>query len=348
MAKEAHVFSEADIKYIIDNWGKESPHSMKNKFGCTWHAVCKIAELNGLSIPKSNKWTEKEIKELENLAESLHYKEIASILGKTNNAVYLKARKLGIKLIQDRREWTKEEEIELQELWGYKTLETISKKMRRTKYSIKVKAIRMKLGPMINNNLELLSVSDLVDMLGVSRDRICNTWINLGLDLKKKKLTQKYSYYAITIEKLLVFLENNQNEWDSRNVEKYILGSEPEWLVEKRKRDLIENPLWYRRWTAEEIQKLQLLKRLNKSNEEIASAINRSEQAVAIVLRSLGYSYSSSIFWTGKEFKFLKDNYLTMTHEEMSAVLGRTPKAVAAQCENLNYLKRTRNKKNNY
>ena len=33
------------------------------------------------------------------------------------------------------------------------------------------------------------------------------------------------------------FLEANQNIWDSRNLEKNILGKEPDWLKEKRKQD---------------------------------------------------------------------------------------------------------------
>lgn len=50
----------------------------------------------------------------------------------------------------------------------------------------------------------------------------------------------------------MVFLENNQNEWDSRCIDKNMLGIEIEWLKEKRLRDISENPLWYRKWTEEE------------------------------------------------------------------------------------------------
>ena len=46
------------------------------------------------------------------------------------------------------------------------------------------------------------------------------------------------SYYVITWNDLMQFLENNQNEWDSRYIEKNMLGSEPEWLKEKRKSDI--------------------------------------------------------------------------------------------------------------
>ena len=82
-------------------------------------------------------------------------------MNKTEKAVYLKARKLGITLIQDRKEWTKEEEKTLAELWGTKSIEKIAKKMKRYVFSLKVKAGRMGLGPMIQNNYEFITVSDM-------------------------------------------------------------------------------------------------------------------------------------------------------------------------------------------
>ena len=130
MPGKKYEFTEEQIKYILDNWGKESPHSMKNKFGCTWYAVCKVAASHGLEIPTSNAWTEEEIKALKELADKYHYTEIAKIMGKTENAIYLKARKLGITLIQDRRKWTVEEETILSDLWGVKSIEYIAKKMK--------------------------------------------------------------------------------------------------------------------------------------------------------------------------------------------------------------------------
>ena len=50
------------------------------------------------------------------------------------------------------------------------------------------------------------------------------------------------SYRYVEIKDLYEFLERNQNIWDSRNLEKNILGVEPEWLKEKRKLDREQNP----------------------------------------------------------------------------------------------------------
>lgn len=48
MAGKKYIFTEEQINYIVENWGKESAHSMKKKFGCSWYAVCRVAEANGL------------------------------------------------------------------------------------------------------------------------------------------------------------------------------------------------------------------------------------------------------------------------------------------------------------
>lgn len=340
MRGKKYEFSKEQIQYIIENWGKESPHSMKKRFGCTWYAVCKVAEEHSLEIPTSNEWTEDEINTLIELSDKYHYTEIANIMNKTENAIYIKARRLGITLIQDRRKWTPEEETTLSDLWGNKSIEVIAKTLKRSVFSLKVKAVRMGLGPMIQNNYDLITISDIMDLLNVSRDRITTTWIALGLNLKKKKLTKNTSYYTVTWDDLLKFLEANQNEWDSRNVEKNMLGAEPEWLIQKRKRDKEENPLWYRRWTEEEIKMVESLFKSGKNYEEIANQINRSIWSVTNLLRNMGYSYKLPQYWKGTELKYLRENYQNMTYSEIAEELGRTTKAIGAKAEEMGYQKR--------
>lgn len=288
MGGKKFEFTEEQIQYIIDNWGKESAHSMKKTFGCTWYAVVSVAKAHGLEEPTSNNWTNEEIETLKLLAEKYHYEDIAKQMNKTENAIYLKAKKLGITLIQDRRKWTKEEEQELRDLWGNKSIEAIAKKLKRSIFSLKVKAVRMGLGSMISNNYEKITISDISELLDVSRDRITKTWVELGLNITLTKLTSEKKYMTVTWNELMKFLENNQNEWDSRKVEKNMLGQEPEWLVEKRARDLKENPLWYRKWTKEEIIKVENLFNNGKDYQTIALEVNRSEWSVTNLLRNMG------------------------------------------------------------
>ncbi|MDD4188112.1 MAG: hypothetical protein PHX04_05105 [Bacilli bacterium] len=333
-------FTDEQIQYILDNWGKESAHSMKKKFGCTWDAVVGIAKANGLELPTSNDWTQEEIDTLKVLAEKYHYKDIAKNMGKTENAIYLKARRLGITLIQDRRKWSQDEEQEFKDLWGYEPLELIAKKMQRSVFSLKVKAVRMGLGSMISNNYEKITISDISELLDITRDRITGTWVDLGLNITLTKLTNEKSYMTVTWDDLMKFLENNQSEWDSRKVERNMLGLEPEWLVEKRARDLKENPLWYRRWTEEEIVKAENLFNSGKDYQTIALEIDRSEWAVTNLLRNIGYAYRLPQFWKGNEIKYLRKNYQNMTYAEIAETLGRTTKAIGAKAKELGFQKK--------
>ncbi len=61
--------------------------------------------------------------------------------------------------------------------------------------------------------------------------------VSLGLKLSFRKRSNHSVYSYVQIKDLYEFLEANQNIWDSRNLEKNILGVEPEWLKEKRIKD---------------------------------------------------------------------------------------------------------------
>lgn len=67
MKGQKREFTPEEVEYIVNNWGKESAHSMKKKFNCSWNAVCRVAEENGLELPKSNNWTKEEVQTLKDL-----------------------------------------------------------------------------------------------------------------------------------------------------------------------------------------------------------------------------------------------------------------------------------------
>ncbi len=196
----------------------------------------------------------------------------------------------------------------------------------------------MGLGPMIQNNYEVFTVSDIMDVLKVSRDRIVITWPKLGLKLNQKKLTQNKAYYVVVWEDLMDFLEANQKEWDSRNVEPYMLASEPDWLIEKRKRDRVENPMWYRFWISEEIEKTVHYFLNGMSYEEISKKVNRTSVAVANMLNRLGYKIRFR--WENDEIDYLKKYCDELEVELLSEYLGRSKEAVKVKIRNLYYNKK--------
>ena len=246
---------------------------------------------------------------------------IAKKLNKTKDAIYIKANRLNITLYKHKRSWTQKEEMELAELWGNFTIETISKRLNRSIISLKVKAVRMGLGPMIRNNTDILTINDIIDILGVSRDKIM-TWSKKGLPLKQKRITNNQRFYFVEWDDLITFLENNQDLWDSSNVDLYMLGEEYDWLKEKRKKDASDKPLMYRLWTREDIINAINYFKLGYSNKDIAKLLNRSERAVAKYLKNEGYN-TRSRKWTEEDEAFLVNNYEEMTKKEIAKILHK-------------------------
>ena len=190
-------------------------------------------------------WSIEELEELKELvASGKPTNEIAKQLDRTENSIQLKMRKLNITSPNlSKRKWTKEDTQLLIDWWGDHSMENIAKKLNRSVSSIKNKAFLLKLGSQIENNFDGLRIQEIADIFKISRVNVEN-WIILGLKYKTKRISDNYKYRYVELDKLLAFLEKNQNIWDSRELETYILGTEPDWLKEKRKRDMFY-PLEY-------------------------------------------------------------------------------------------------------
>lgn len=338
------VFSDEEKKYIIDNWGLVSIYKMKEKLQCSWNTIANYGREMGLPLPTQEHiaWNDKEIEQLRELAPKMHYKKIAKKLGRSYEAVYQMGRKLGITLIQDSREWTLEELVYLRENWGKEKIEILAKHLRRNKSAIRQRALQLGLGSAVKTDIELILVSDICEILDIPRDRVMNTFVNHGLFLRKKWISNKKFYYYVLYDDFITYLKNNQDTWDSRNLELYALGIEEEWLKEKRRRDTKDDLQWHKEWTKDEIQKAVDIFNYKKSYQAVAEELNRPLGAVKRVLRENGLSYRLPSFWRGSEFKFLRDNYQTMTYKEIGIHLNRTEKSVAKVARTLGY------KKNSY
>lgn len=213
-----------------------------NRTSSSIKAMSKKLGINVISDRKN--WTEEEYRLLEKLTmiDKKTPKEIADILGRTEDAIIIKINRRGLQVqTNDKRFWTKEEETLLSDLWGTESFEIIAKKLNRTVSSIKNKAFLLGLGSAIESNYNGLTIKDISDLLDVNINTVSVGWIGLGLKYKVQKISKSKSYRYVEIKDLYQFLEKNQNIWDSRNLEKNILGAEPEWLKEKRKLDNEQN-----------------------------------------------------------------------------------------------------------
>ena len=201
---------------------------------------------------------------------------------------------------QTRKNWTKEEEKILKELWGDKTPSSIAKKLKRTETAIVIRAKKLKLGPYCQ---EYLTFNNIADLVGMDSHCISETWKNKGLKYKKYK-----NKYLVKVENLLKFMKENQDLWDSRKLEPFIFGKEPKWLKEKRKFDKTQPKNKFVKWTP--TQDNMLITYLKKYNyEEIGELLGRSknsiERRVARLKEKGKLPKNIMVPWTEKEDKYL-------------------------------------------
>ena len=189
--EEQREWSEDEIVRLRELSKTKKISELVKELNRTSSSIKTMAKKLGISVMSDRKnWTEEEYKLLEKLTmvDKKTPKEIAKILGRTEDAIIIKINRRGLQIqTNDKRFWTKEEETLLSDLWGTESFETIAKKLNRTVSSIKNKAFLLGLGSVIENNYNGLTIKDISDLLGVNINTVSVGWIGLGLSIKSKK-----------------------------------------------------------------------------------------------------------------------------------------------------------------
>lgn len=224
---------ENELRELSNNFSLEEIAEKMNK---SYESIINKSYKLGIRAKNySNKrWTEEEETQLLELLTSYTSFEVAEILERSEEAIIAKAISLGYNIDSKHRKWTKEEETLLSDLWGSDSIENIAKKLNRTISSITNRVYVLGLGSQIENNYDGLRIQDISDIFQVNRNVILTSWVSLGLKLSFRKRSNHSVYSYVQIKDLYDFLEANQNIWNSKNLDKNILGVEPEWLKEKR------------------------------------------------------------------------------------------------------------------
>jgi hypothetical protein len=79
---------------------------------------------------------------------------------------------------------------------------------------------------------------------------------------------------------LLEWCKEHQDLWDSRKVELFALGEEPEWLKTKRKLVTNKPKKTFQKWTRKEDNKAIDLFKFGYKYKDIAKELSRSTEAV--------------------------------------------------------------------
>jgi transposase len=193
------------------------------------------------------------------------------------------------------RHWTQEEIEFISENWGLKSVPEIAKTINRTPLAVQQKAQELCLGP-TKEATEYMTASQVAKIMGVGINTV-KRWIKMhGLKARRKVVFMKQKIYIISLPKLLVWLKENQDKWDSRKVELHSLGPEEPWLKEKRKRD-INAPHKHKKWSEEEDKIVRSLYQAGYSYEQIAKRLGRSYKSIVHRVGKL------DVWGTGKHIK---------------------------------------------
>lgn len=175
--------------------------------------------------------------------------------------------------------WTNKQVEYLEEKWGVLNVKTISLNLNKTEIAVILKAKRLKLGGCYNSYN--LTANEVANILNIDIHSVTDYWIaKCGLKGRKRALRNK-PIYQINLSDLVLWLKDNQDKWDSRRVEIYVLGEEPEWLQDKRKKDIQIPIKRFKKWTKDEDKRAISLFKIGYRYKEIAEQLQRSKDSVA-------------------------------------------------------------------
>jgi hypothetical protein len=135
------------------------------------------------------------------------------------------------------KHWTAEEEDYLAESWGVIKIPTIAEELGRTEIAVISKAAKMGLGHYYAAQGKL-TANYLAIEVGVHVITVLNWIRKYGLKAIQKRVSKKRIHYQIDAEDFWKWAEQNQWRFDSKNLEPLVFGIEPEWMKEKRMRDV--------------------------------------------------------------------------------------------------------------
>jgi hypothetical protein len=177
--------------------------------------------------------------------------------------------------------WTDEEIEALKEWWGDKTPDRIAKALGRSTYAVIQKAKALRLGPYLMAS-EYLGMHQVTEIMGIDSHVPVRTWIpKYNAPFVYRRIRGNLKFRVIRLEDLMKFLRDNPEAWDSRKVAPYALGTEPDWLREKRAADnnRPEKPTGTK-YTAAEDSAILIGRTAGKGYKEIGAKIGRSAASV--------------------------------------------------------------------
>jgi hypothetical protein len=234
------------------------------------------------------------------------------------------------------RGWTDEEEALLSDMWGEKTIGTISRRLGRTRNAVIVRKNRLGLGAFTQCG-DYVTLNELYRTLygrNISSYEI-TSWIrNRNFPVRYRRV-EKNRFRVVNIDEFWEWAERNSGFLDFTKFEKHSLGAEPEWVDAKRRADRKRSRMvTMKPWTEAEDKELEhLLAQQRYTYDELSVLMKRTCGAIQRRVIDLGLAdrpvrADNHTKWTDEEIGTLlrmikgHENY-----ETISEAVGKSAKA---------------------
>lgn len=253
-----------------------SAKELSEKLNINYKTFIALLNREGVEIRKKV-WTDFQTRFLIENINKLSVNEISKHIKKSPSNIRWKCRKLGISLSNS---WSESDLEFLESKIGSISMSKISKILNRPLKSVETKAYREGFGSALSN-ISFLTANQLASILNVGMSSVVVKWIkHHNLKATRVVIHSKKSYWKIKVEEFWRWAYNNQDIVSFAFLHKNILGKEPDWVDEKRNKDmLLANK--NKAYSLEEDEFIIYNWRIN-SIEFIASKLKRNSRGVYI------------------------------------------------------------------
>jgi len=229
------------------------------------------------------------------------------------------------------RRWTKEEKTYLQDKWGTISIKSIANHLNRSENGVMIMAQKLKLGPFLSSG-EYITFNEFQKAVSgrTTSGYDLISWVqNRGFPLTTKKVRNN-SFRVVYLDDFWEWAEKNRNFIDFTKMEPNILGWEPDWVKNLRRKQFAAK--WQYKtspWTAEEDDQLKFL--INQYKYTINEISRKMQRTCGAVQRRC-----CDLKLMGRPVK--ADNHNNWTDEELdilcSMIKERAPYEVIADAIN--------------
>ena len=197
-------------------------------------------------------------------------------------------------------------------------------------------AIQMNLGG-YTRNMDDITFDDLCQALGVGWSAAYKSYVtHRGLKVRRKKISETAYRILVNIDDFWKWAEKNQDVLHFERLEENLLGKEPQWAKDKRKRD-VENP-YIHNWTPEKESRLAAMLRQYKYTwQELEEEFgccrqNLSKKMISMGIKERPIRTPNSREWTDEEMAAMEKAVLN--GEAVRSIQEKIPRKTISAIQN--------------